>query len=134
MPVSNLVLKKPVMTKEMSCQNALIFFKTNPDTQQLLVTDNEGIHVKGVVTSNALMSNLISGSANRTDCADKIMVKQFAKVKTSTTLGKLSRILEKESYAVVLDDDDVLVGAVNQNDLFNFITKGNDKVQCNGII
>lgn len=134
MPVSNLVLKKPVMTQKMLCQNALIFFKTNPDTQQLLVTDNEGIHVKGVVTSDALMSNLISGSADQTDFAEKIMIKQFAKVKTSTTLGKLSRVLEKESYAVVLDDDDVLVGSVNQNDLFNFITKSTDKVQSNGII
>lgn len=116
----------------MSCQDAVDFFNTS-NIQQLLVTDDKKIHVTGVITSDALLSNLISGAVKRTDCAEKVMIKQFTKVTISITLGKLSRILEKESYAVVLNDDN-LVGIVNQNDIFNFIIKGDNTAQSNGIM
>lgn len=117
----------------MSCQDAVDFFKTS-NIQQLLITDDTKIQVKGVITSNALLSNLISGAVEQTDCAEKVMIKQFTKVTNSITLGKLSRILEKESYAVVLNDDNALIGIVNQNDIFNFIIKGDNTAQSNGIM
>jgi len=109
----------------MSCENVVDILKPhhNHISQQLVVTDDKGIHVKGVVTLDALLSNLISGTVKRTDIAEKTMLKQFTKITASTTLGKVSRILEKESYAVVVNDDDALVGVVTQNDIFNFITK-----------
>ncbi|XP_072765152.1 cystathionine beta-synthase isoform X2 [Anoplolepis gracilipes] len=134
-PLLNLTLNKPtILLKEMSCQDAVDFFKTTNNIQQLLVTDDEKIHVKGIITSDALLSNLISGAMKQTDSAEKVMIKQFTKVKISITLGKLSRILEKESYAVVLNDDNALVGIVNQNDIYNFISKGDNTVQSNGIM
>ncbi|XP_029159847.1 cystathionine beta-synthase [Nylanderia fulva] len=133
-PLLNLTLHKPVvLSKGMSCQDAVDFFKTS-NTQQLLVTDDTKIHVKGVITSDALLSNLISGTVEQTDCAEKVMIKQFTKVTNSITLGKLSRILEKESSVVVLNDDNALVGIVNQNDIFNFIIKGDNTAQNNGIM
>lgn len=116
----------------MSCQDAVDFFKTANNIQQLLVTDNEKIHVRGVITSDVLLSNLISGAVKQTDCAEKVMIKQFTKVSVSITLGKLSHILEKESYAIVLNDNNALVGIVNQNDIFNFIIKGDNTAQNNG--
>lgn len=132
-PLLNLTLNKPaVLPKGMSCQDAVNFFKTS-NIQQLLVTDTK-IHVKGVITSDALLSNLISGMVEQTDCAEKVMIKQFTKVTNSITLGKLSRILEKESYAVVLNDDNTLIGIVDQNDIFNFIIKGDNTAQSNGIV
>ncbi|CAL1676839.1 unnamed protein product [Lasius platythorax] len=132
-PLLNLTLNKPtLLSKGMSCQDAVDFFNTS-NIQQLLVTDDKKIHVTGVITSDALLSNLISGAVKRTDCAEKVMIKQFTKVTISITLGKLSRILEKESYAVVLNDDN-LVGIVNQNDIFNFIIKGDNTAQSNGIM
>jgi len=109
----------------MSCETVVDLLKSDNHIQQLLVTDEKGIHVKGVVTLDTLLSNLISGTVNRTDIAEKIMLKQFTKITASTTLGKVSRILEKEPYAVVVNDDDALVGVVSQNDIFNFITKDN---------
>lgn len=133
-PLLNLTLNKPaVLSKGMSCQDAVDFFKTS-NIQQLLITDDTKIQVKGVITSNALLSNLISGAVEQTDCAEKVMIKQFTKVTNSITLGKLSRILEKESYAVVLNDDNALIGIVNQNDIFNFIIKGDNTAQSNGIM
>ncbi|XP_011707155.1 PREDICTED: cystathionine beta-synthase-like [Wasmannia auropunctata] len=127
-PVSKLPLKKPILLKGMSCQDLVDFLKSANHIQQLLVTDEKEIRVKGVVTLDVLFSNLISGSVKRTDIAEKVMIKQFTKVTASTTLGKLSRILEKEPYAVVVNDDDALVGLVNQSEIFNFITKDDD---CN---
>lgn len=107
----------------MSCQNTVDFLKSASHIQQLLVTDEKEMCVKGIVTLDVLLSNLISGTVNRNDCAEKIMIKLFTKITASTTLGKLSRILEKESYAVVVNSDNALIGLVNQNDIFNFITK-----------
>ncbi|XP_012223724.1 cystathionine beta-synthase [Linepithema humile] len=133
-PISNLSLKKPVMSKGMSCQEAVDFFNTTSDTKQLLVTDDEELHVKGVITPDALLSNLISGAVKRTDCAEKVMIKQFTKVTASVTLGQLSFKLKQEPYAVVLNDDNVLMGIVNQNDIFNFITKGDNIVHSNGVM
>jgi len=131
----NLTLNKPtLLPKGMSCQDAVDFFKTATNIQQLLVTDDEKTHVKGVITSDALLSNLISGAVKGTDCAEKVAIKQFTKVTISITLGKLSRILEKESYAVVLNNDNALVGIVNQNDIFNFIIKVDNAAQSNGIL
>lgn len=118
----------------MSCQDAVNFFKTANNIQQLLVTDDEKIHVRGVIMSDVLLSNLISGAVKQTDCAKKVMIKQFTKVTVAITLGKLSHILEKESYAVVLNNDNALVGTVNQNDIFNFIMKGDNTAQNNSIM
>lgn len=117
----------------MSCQEAVNFFKT-ADIQQLLVTDDEKIHVRGIITLDALLSNLISGAVKQTDYAEKVAIKQFTKVTILITLGKLSRILEKDSYAVVLNNDNALVGIVNQNDIFNFIIKSDNAAQSNGIM
>lgn len=112
----------------MSCENTVDFLKSSSYIQQLLVTDEKDMYVKGIVTLDVLLSNLISGTVNRNDCAEKTMIKQFIKITASTTLGKVSRILEKESYAVVVNDDNTLIGLVSLNDIFDFITKdGNAK-------
>lgn len=121
-PVSNLSLKKPVLLDGMSCENTVEFLKSSSYVQQLLVTDEKNI-VKGIVTLDALLSNLISSTVNRNDCAEKTMIKQFTKVTASTTLGKVLHILEKESYAVVVNNDNTLIGLVNLNDIFDFISK-----------
>lgn len=136
-PISNLSLKKPVISKEMSCQEVVDFFNKSNNYKQLLVTDNEELHVKGVVTSEVLLSNLISGAVKPTDCAlsvcDKIMIKQFPKVATSVKLGQLSHVLKKENYVVVLNDNAILIGIINQSDIFNYITSS-FVVHSNGIV
>lgn len=120
-----------MLSKGTTCQDTVKLFK-NSRTQQLLITDDNA-RVKGIVTSDVLLSKLISGTAKQTDCPEMVMVKQFTKVPSSTTLGKLSRIFEKESYAVVLNDDDTVVGIVNQNAIFDFITRNEtNAMQNNG--
>ncbi|RLU16095.1 hypothetical protein DMN91_011853 [Ooceraea biroi] len=132
-PVSSLSnLRKPVLPEGATCGETMDLFKTTSDRQLLITTDNK--RVKGVVTSDALLSKLISGAVARTDRAEEAMLKQFSTVTASqTTLGRLSRILEKELYAVVIDSEDALVGIVDQSELFSFISKL-DNVAQNGIM
>lgn len=131
-PVSDISLNKHQLPTRITCREAVDLFKKN-ETQHLLIIDDE-THVKGVVTSKTLLSKLVSGTVKQTDGAETAAIKQFTKVSTSMTLGRLSRILEKESYAVVLNDDNALVGIVDQNDIFNFITNSDHSMQNNGIM
>ena len=126
LPVSKLSLKKHILLREMSCQNVVDFFKSSNHIQQLLVTDAKETKVLGVIALDTLLSHLISGTVNGTDLAEKIMTKQFMKVTASMTIGKVSRILEKEPYAVVVDDHDALIGLVSRSEIFDFITKDDD--------
>ncbi|XP_017877639.1 cystathionine beta-synthase [Ceratina calcarata] len=128
--ISNLIFDKPSMFREntVTCQEAVHLLK-NENTQPLLVT-GDGTHVKGIVTSNKLMSSIISGAVQSTDFMEKTIIKQYVKVHPSTSLGRLSRILEKETYAIVLDNkrDDTFIGVVNQFHILNFISKHNGAI------
>lgn len=132
-PVSKLNVSKPsILPKGATCQEAIHILK-NGGYDQIPVID-EDKNVTGLITLNALISNLISGKVKQTDCAEKLLVKQFRKVALSTSLGRLSRILEKEPYAVVLDEkhDGILTGIATQIDLLNYISNCNCKPQSNG--
>ncbi|CAD1474584.1 unnamed protein product, partial [Heterotrigona itama] len=133
MKISNLTFDKQSLLKEntITCQEAIHMIKKT-DLQLLLISDNN-IHIKGVISLNKLMSNIISGTVKCTDFVEKTMIKQYVKVKYSASLGYLSRILEKEPYAVILDDkcNDAFVGIVNQFHILNFITKNNGTVSNN---
>lgn len=130
--MSTLSLNKPTLPKGITCQELIDVFK-DTKVQQFLVTNDE-THVTGIVTSSALFSSMISGVTKQTDHAEKVMIKQFTKVATSTTLGKLSRILETEPFVIVLNNDNTLFGIIKQSDIFNFITKSDNISQNNGII
>lgn len=130
-PISSLPNLKTaaILPEGTTCQGAVALLKTTGDARRFFITlDNR---VQGVITADTLLSKIISGASTRTDYAESIMTKQFAKVTTSTTLGRLSRILEKELFAAVVDDNDALIGIVDQSDLFDFISK-NDNVAQNG--
>ncbi|XP_076167727.1 cystathionine beta-synthase [Ptiloglossa arizonensis] len=133
LPISNLTFDKVSLFKEntKTCEEAVRIFE---DTKcQQLVISNDNVHVKGVVILDTLMSKLISGSVKFTDFVDKIMVKHYIKVKVSTSLGHLSLVLEKELYAVILNEeyDNTFVGIVNQSHILNFITKTNGIIKSN---
>ncbi|XP_003707114.3 cystathionine beta-synthase [Megachile rotundata] len=134
MPVTNLSFDKPLLLKEntITCREATHIFE-DKKSQPLVISD-DNVHVKGVIIPNKLMSSLISGAVKHTDFVEKTMIKHYVKVKPSATIGLLSRILEKESYAIILDDEhnDAFVGIVNQFHILNFIAK-NDKITSNNI-
>ena len=58
--------------------------------------------VEGVVTLANMVSQIVNNKAVPTDKVEKVMLRHFPKVNLDTTLGRLARIFEKESYAVVV--------------------------------
>lgn len=133
-PVSNFPLKTSnTVTKNTTCQQAMEILKNTSNDDLILIGDQK--QVKGIVTSNSLLTGLINGTIKECDLVEKALIKQFSKVGLSTTLGKVSHIFEKENNLVVVDDenDNVFVGTINQTSLFMFIRKGNTNVpQTNG--
>jgi predicted transcriptional regulator len=58
--------------------------------------------VEGVVTLANVVSQIVNNKAVPTDKVEKVMLRHFQKVNLDTALGRLARIFEKESYAVVV--------------------------------
>ncbi|XP_076663494.1 cystathionine beta-synthase [Andrena cerasifolii] len=131
--ISNLSFDKTHLFKENSttCEEAIRILESKKSNQ--LIISNDNVHVKGVVVLNILMSNVISGAVKLSDFVERAMIKHYVKVKLSATLGQLSRVLEKESYAVILDDehDNAFVGVIDQSYILNFVTKNNGSIKSN---
>lgn len=57
--------------------------------------------VIGTVTMNHLMNRITNKKISMTNAVDKALYKQFRKIDIETSLGKTSRILEKEPFVVI---------------------------------
>lgn len=136
LPVSTIHFSKPVtLSKSSTCEDAINILQEGK-FNQLPVVDQKN-EILGFVSLNGILSSLISGKVTKIDKAEKIMSKEYRKVVLATSLGRLSRMLEKEHFAVVLDEhnDGAFVGIASQIDLLEFINKGqtsNGKVHTNG--
>ncbi|CAK9821293.1 Cystathionine beta-synthase [Anthophora retusa] len=123
--VSNLSYDKISLLEEntVTCQEAIYTLKNC----HILPISDDHLHVKGVITLKQIMSSIMSGAVKCTDFVGKAMIKQYNKVALSTTLGRLARILEKESYAIIIDEkhNDTFIGIVNQYHILYFITENN---------
>ncbi|XP_015114185.1 cystathionine beta-synthase [Diachasma alloeum] len=131
-PVSSLPLSKPSPLEEgTTCQDALQIFKTQGTDYIPITNDNE--QIKGFLTSNTLMTGLISGSAKKTDPADKLICYFFTKLNVNATLGRVSRVLEKEPFVPIIDvsQNSKLIAIVTQKMLLEYISKSKEP-QTNG--
>ncbi|XP_077300274.1 cystathionine beta-synthase [Arctopsyche grandis] len=107
-----------------SCLEAFNVMKTGKDSQ-LTVLDATG-SIKGMVTMNNLMNSLTNKKVVFSDAVEKILVKQFRKVDIETSLGKTSRILEKEPFVVVTKSNsgaETFVGVLSNSDILNFMER-----------
>lgn len=59
----------------------------------------------GMVTLTNLMSTIVKGKIQPNDPVNGAMMKQFSRVTKESSLGLISRILEKDSFVVVVDKD-----------------------------
>jgi len=118
----------------LSCQEAIsIMQKEGYD--QLPVVDNEGL-IQGVVTLGGLMAKLVSSKIEGSSPVQQTLYSQFKKITLDTTLGKLSQILERDHFALMVHmsrlyqegsvvEREVCIGIVTQIDLLNYITNAN---------
>nr|CAD7405711.1 unnamed protein product [Timema cristinae] len=99
--VSSLGLDAPLtVLPTVTCQEAVDIMKKE-GFDQLPVVDDGGT-VLGMVTMGNLMSRLINTKALPTDCVEKVLYRQFRKIKLDTNLGRLSRILDKDHFVLVV--------------------------------
>lgn len=72
--------------------------------------------MEGMLTLQNMMNGLISGKVQSNEGVGKCIVRIYPKVYKSMNLGVVSRILEKESYVLILD--------VQSNSCFFYILSG----------
>ncbi|KAF0714922.1 hypothetical protein AaE_011460 [Aphanomyces astaci] len=87
---------------------------------QFPVVDVSGT-LHGVVTNGQILSKLASGRLAAKDPVARGMFQQFARVTSTTALGELAELFDKEFFAVVQGDNGALHIAT-RIDLLNFIT------------
>mmetsp|Transcript_3017 Transcript_3017/g.4368 ORF Transcript_3017/g.4368 Transcript_3017/m.4368 type:complete len:516 (+) Transcript_3017:79-1626(+) len=132
--IADLRLTMPMCVEpHVSCEDALKILKEHGFDQMPVVSQNH--EVRGMVTIGNLTSYIVTGRVKQTDPVSKAVYKQFAKVKLDTTLGELSRLFNKDHFALVeagqmsfagnkeVSKKEVLVGVVTRIDLLDYITR-----------
>lgn len=78
----------------------------------------------GAVTLADVTTKIVSQNLNLNDTVDKIAFKQFSKVTKTAHLGLISRILEKDTFLMMVDDSNAEFKIVSRMDLLDFIANG----------
>ncbi|KAM6978405.1 cystathionine beta-synthase b [Tautogolabrus adspersus] len=133
MTVQCLRLSAPLtVSPHVSCQSIIEILKERAFDQAPVVDESGGI--LGTVTVGAILSSVLAGKVDPSDAVFKVVCKNFKQVHLNDTLGKLSRILEKDNFALVVQDQiqdnadgsahqrPTVFGVVTAIDLLNYIT------------
>ncbi|EQC33875.1 cystathionine beta-synthase [Saprolegnia diclina VS20] len=133
--VSELPLNVPyTIHHDLTCKEAVDILKAE-GFDNLPVVDETNTIV-GVISEGNLIAQLLPGRIQPTDEVSKAMYKQFRKVSTQTSLSELSRIFDKDHFALVVTEQrtfskggavetkSVIFGVVTRIDLLTFITQG----------
>jgi len=120
-----------------SCQDA-IDIMNREGFDQLPVVDQQG-DVRGMVTLGSLMAKLVKRKIEPSSAVGEVLYGQFKKVMLDETLGNLSRILEKDHFALIVhsqrifvdktqtETKEVIIGVVTQIDLLSYIMEGDER-------
>jgi len=130
LPVSTLGLEAPKsINPSMTCQEAIDMMKKER-FNQLPVSETDG-SIKGMVTLGSLMTRLVAKKAEAKTLVKDVLFNQFKRVAPNTPLGKVSRIIERDHFVLVVqnqptsdgeEERTVVIGIVTQIDLLNYIT------------
>ncbi|RVE75502.1 hypothetical protein OJAV_G00017550 [Oryzias javanicus] len=115
-----------------SCQNTIKILKEK-GFDQAPVVDDAGL-ILGMVTLGNMLSSILAGKIKLSDPVSKVLYKQFRQIRLTDNLGKLSRILETDHFALVVHEQiqyltdgsavlkQMVFGVVTAVDLLNFVT------------
>ncbi|XP_030642085.1 cystathionine beta-synthase b [Chanos chanos] len=99
---------------------------------QAPVVDESGL-ILGMVTLGNMLSSVLAGKVRPSDPVSKVLYKQFKQVRLTDNLGKLSRILETDHFALVVHEQiqymadgsptlkQMVFGIVTAIDLLNYV-------------
>lgn len=105
-----------------TCKEAIAKLKEGGGCTQLIVVDGQGA-VLGAITSAILTTKIVTGNLNLAEPVTRALFKLFRKVARDTCLGLASRILEKDNFLVVVDEDQKPETVVTQNDFLAYVAK-----------
>lgn len=133
--VAELNLRTPFTVQpSVKCKEAVAILR-DQGFDQLPVVNEEG-EVLGVVTEGNLTSKLVSGRVSGDDPVTDVLFRQFHKISLSTPLGQLSRLFDRDHFALVTTvqrcysgssgctEKTVVFGVVTRIDLLQFIMRG----------
>lgn len=132
MTVADLKLQTPLtVTPNVTCEQCIHILKTQGfDQLPVIGADNQ---IEGMVTLGNLSSQMLSLRVKPTDPISKVLYPQFKRIALSTTLGQLSKIFDKDHFALVVSTQNcysgpdsvtqksVIFGVVTRIDLLNYI-------------
>jgi len=118
--VADLKLQTPVtIAPSVSCKDAVDVL-TKHGIDQLPVIDSSN-NILGMVTEGQLVSMMSKGRVKPTDTVEKALFRQFKKVCLTTPLVELSRIFDRDHFALVVENNTVH-GIATRIDLLKHIT------------
>ncbi|XP_070694155.1 cystathionine beta-synthase b [Pempheris klunzingeri] len=133
MTVQCLRLSAPLtVSPSVSCQKTIEILKEKA-FDQAPVVDESG-EILGMVTLGTILSSVLAAKVEPSDAVVKVLCKHFKQVHLRDNLGKLSRILEAENFALVVHDHtqykadgsacrrQTVFGVATAIDLLNYIT------------
>ncbi|KAK3530478.1 hypothetical protein QTP86_024392 [Hemibagrus guttatus] len=115
-----------------SCQKTIKILKEKA-FDQAPVVDEAGV-ILGMVTLGNMLASVLAGKIKPSDPVSKVLYKQFKQICLTDNLGKLSRILETDHFALVVHEQiqyltdgstimkHMVFGVVTAIDLLNFVT------------
>uniref|UniRef100_A0A1A8QQW5 Cystathionine beta-synthase n=1 Tax=Nothobranchius rachovii TaxID=451742 RepID=A0A1A8QQW5_9TELE len=115
-----------------TCQQTIKILKEK-GFDQAPVVDDSGV-ILGMVTLGNMLSSILAGKIRLSDPVSKVLYKQFRRIRLTDSLGKLSRILETDHFALVVHEQiqyltdgstalkQMVFGVVTAVDLLNFVT------------
>jgi len=134
--VTELKLETPfTVTSSVTCSQCVeILSKQGYDQLPCVSEDNE---ILGMVTLGNLASQITSGRVKGEDSITKCLYTQFKKISVSTKLGTLSKIFDRDHFALVVTtqkcitgvdasnvtEKSLIFGIVTRIDLLNYIVK-----------
>jgi cystathionine beta-synthase len=131
--VSDLALPTPItVLPTVTCEEAARVLASQGIDQMPVVTANS--EIVGMLTEGNLASQLLSKRALPTDPVSKVVFRQFSEVTLSTPLSKLSKIFEKNHFALVVqtqrsfsgstfEEKKLVCSVVTRIDLLNYVLK-----------
>ncbi|KAM9835902.1 cystathionine beta-synthase a [Aulostomus maculatus] len=131
--VQSLNLSAPLtVLPSVTCQRTIKILKEK-GFDQAPVVDEAGV-ILGMVTLGNMLASVLAGKVRLSDTVSKVLYKQFKQIRLIDNLGKLSRILETDHFALVVHEQiqyltdgspslkQMVFGVVTAVDLLNFVT------------
>ncbi|XP_063161360.1 cystathionine beta-synthase-like [Candoia aspera] len=142
--VQKLNLSAPlILLPDVNCQKAVEILQEK-SCNQAPVVEESGL-ILGMVTVTNILSSILAGNAQFSDPVMKVTYQQFSKINLDDTLGKLSRILENEHFAIIVHEleqykadgisfmKQMVFGVATAVDLLSFITPKNKAQDLNAL-